>query len=295
MISRPLLQGKRFQRMIFVSLLLGLVGLLFFVPPSYAQFLNEPPMSDEGTRQVPLTLKEAEALEPETFVEDGGLPFDIRGEALREAALSYGARGGLAARSYEIRAELERRAPYLDKVYDFRSLLIPAPSGLLIEPPIVSESLNALLIDSKGTEAAVADRVYDIISNARIVTTGRSWRNYLERSWGVAEPPPDILRPMDEEERAKWIGWVREGWQYGIEQSNMIFEDDLAQLAADFQGMVRYRKLLAQGMVTPPYTLQVERGVTGGGQRMRVGDRAVQLSTMPELVTGAHQWKPASR
>ena len=229
-------------------------------------------------------------IDPET-----SLPFDIRFEAMREAALSYGARGGLAFRTYQIRMELDEKGDYLDKVFDFRQLLIPAPSGLLIEPPIVSENVNAMIIESGGREAAVADRVYNISRNAQITSTARSWRNYLERQWGDVKPPPDILRPNDEEERERWIEWVNEGWEIGIDQANDIFEQDLNQLQAHYMGMVRYRMLLAQGMVSPPYALQVDRGITGGGNNMRVGDRAIEITGMPELMPGTEKWQPASR
>src|SRR5690606_20829081 len=97
--------------------------------------------------------------------EDSGLPFDIREDALREAALSYGARGGLAMRTWEIRRELDMRARYMDKVYDFQQFLIPAPSGLLIEPPIITENVNAMIIEAGGQQAAVSDRIYNIIRN----------------------------------------------------------------------------------------------------------------------------------
>ena len=73
------------------------------------------------------------------------------------------------------------------------------------------------------------------------------------------------------------------------------FEDDLNELTSDFRGMVRYRVLLAQGMISPPYALQVDRGITGGGNMMRVGDRAVQITGVPELITGSDQWQPANR
>ena len=59
--------------------------------------------------------------------------------------------------------------------------------------------------------------------------------------------------------------------------------------------MVRYRLLLSQGMISPPYALQVDRGITGGGEEMRIGDRAVQITGVPELITGYDQWQPASR
>ena len=266
--------------------------------PAAANSAFEPAGSEDGANaSEPPSLYELETI-PKLNTFDGtadALPFDIRGDAVKEAALSYGARGGLAWRTYEIRKELAQRGQYLDKVYDFRQLLIPAPSGLLIEPPIVSEADNAMIIDNKGAEAAVSDRIYHISVNARIVSAPRLWNNYLEREWGEVTPPPDILRPNNEEEREKWVDWVNEGWKRGVEQADEIFEADLHQLVADYQGMVRYRVLLAQGMVSPPYALQVDRGVTGGGNELRVGDRAVQITGMPEFVAGSEQWQPASR
>ena len=223
------------------------------------------------------------------------LPIDIRNDAVREAALSYGARGGLNWRTYYIRQEIETRARYLDKVYDFHQLLIAAPSGLLIEPPVIGESVDAMIIEQGGLQAAVADRVYNIGRNARIVSTSRTWRMYLERQWGEVNPPPDILLPETKEEQAKWDEWFEKGWQAGVDQADQIFQADLNKLSSDYQGMVRYRTLLSQGMVSPPYALQVDRGVTGGGNEMRIGDRNVSITGLPALKPGTQEWSPANR
>lgn len=231
----------------------------------------------------------------EKGIKNTGLPIDIRGDAIKEAAISFGARGGLAKRTYEIRKELDTRQRYLDKVFNFDQLLVAAPSGFLIEPPVVTESMNAMLIDIGGQTAAVSDKIYNIIRNAHIVSVPRTWRTYLEREWGVVIPPPDILLPQNDEEQEVWIENVHKGWALGYEQADEIFREDLARLTSDFEGMVRYRMLLAQGMISPPYALQVDRGVTGGGDEMRIGDRAVQITGVPQLVSGTKQWKPASR
>ena len=115
------------------------------------------------------------------------------------------------------------------------------------------------------------------------------------RDWGDIEPPPDILLPENDEERKIWKELVTEGWEYGIQQANDIFESDLARLIADFEGMVRYRLLLSQGMISAPYALQVDRGITGGPNEMRIGDRAIEITGVPQLITGSEQWQPASR
>jgi defect in organelle trafficking protein DotC len=248
-----------------------------------------PPPSLE---QIKMVEKQKAPAQP---TEQSGMPLDVRNDAMKEAALSYGARGGLAWRTYYIRQEMETRARYMDKVFDFRQLLIPAPSGLLIEPPVIGEAIDAMLIENGGQTAAVADRVYNIGRNARIVSTARTWRAYLERQWGDITPPPDILLPTTSLEMEIWQENIEKGWEAGVEQADEIFQADLNKLASDYNGMVRYRTLLAQGMVSPPYALQTDRGVTGGGNEMRVGDRSVAITGLPQLQTGIQQWQPANR
>jgi len=293
-----MLKTLTYLRKAFLPLFVAIIASALFPPPANADILsNWEAKEDASPDRRPPHLEELQNLPRQNLFDDegGGLPFDIREEALKEAALSYGARGGLAMRTYEIRQELEQRETYMDRVFDFSQLLIPAPSGLLIEPPIITESINAMLIEAGGQQAAVSDRIYNIARNANIVSAPRTWRNYLEREWGVVEEPPDILRPENDEERALWKELVTKGWALGYEQANDIFEEDLNRLMADFQGMVRYRLLLRQGMISPPYALQVDRGVTGGGEEMRIGDRAIQITGVPELVTGFDRWQPASR
>jgi len=267
---------------------------------------------DELLRQENLTKAEvdaaSEAAIPKTLAElqeipgykppkdqKSEMPFDIRKESLKEAALSYGARGGLAARSFEINKNIADRATYMDRVYDFRQLLIAAPSGFMIEPPIISESLKALLIEGDGQKAAVSDAIYKINENVKIVSAPRNWRQYLERTWGPVEEPPEILRPKDEKERADWRENVKRGWLEGYEQADEVFAQDLNRLQSEFAGMVRYRQLLAQGMVSAPFAQQIDRGVTGEDATMRVGDRAVVITGVPQLITESQRWQPANR
>lgn len=286
---------------IFLSFTI-LMASQFVSKKAFAQNVNViTPESDEGdeTRNFdkPMDMNELVNIKKENNVidKDAPLPLEIKADAQKEAALSYGARGGLAWRTWHIRNEMEGRARYLDKVFDFRQLLIPAPSGLLIEPPVIGEAVDAMLIENRGTEAAVADRVLNIGQNSRIVTTARTWRSYLERQWGVIDPPPDILRPSTKVERKIWENNISAGWLKGVEQADEIFQADLNKLVADYQGMVRYRSLLAQGMVSPPYALQVDRGVTGGGNEMRIGDRALSLTELPKLQTGYKEWQSVNR
>jgi len=221
---------------------------------------------------------------------------DMRRDAQREAALSYGARGGLSKRSYQIMEKMSGYEGTLDKVFDFRQLLIKAPSGLLIEPPIVRESLDAMVITDNGTEAAVADQVLKINRQAKIVPTARNWRQYLIMNYETQiTPPPRVLWPKNREEQLEWNTWVAEGWDAGYQQGEEIFNTSLSQLVSDYRGMVRYRMLLAQGKISQPYALHEDRGVTGGRNEMRVGDRALRITGPSQFLTGGDLWKPADR
>lgn len=224
------------------------------------------------------------------------MALDMRRDAQREAALSYGARGGLAKRAYQIQERMADYAGTLDKVFDFRQLLIKAPSGLMIEPPIVSEAIDAMIIESDGNEAAVADQVLKINKQAKIVAAPRDWRQYIVITYATEiPPPPRVLWPKNPDEQNEWNTWVKQGWDAGYAQGEEMFDAGLQNLVADYNGMVRYRLLLAQGKISQPFAMQEDRGVTGGGGEMRVGDRALKITGPSQFLTGANLWKPADR
>ncbi len=244
----------------------------------------------------PLTdLQKQVATDEEEEAGPNAVGLQIRADAQREAALSYGARGGLAFRTFEIQRRLAEYDTSLSKTFDFSRLLISAPSGLLIEPPIISEAQQAVIVNSTGQDAAVADRVYRINRIARIVTASRNWRLYLERDWGRVDPPPAILLPKTEEEKMAWAEYVKQGWEAGVKQAEATFEADLDRMTNNFIGMVRYRELLAQGMISPPYAYADNRGVTGGGSEMRVGDRGITITGQSSLIPKSEIWTPANR
>ena len=274
-----------------IGSLLLLIGLALALGAGAARAADVTPEASPP----PPTLQDLQEQKSGTETKPEVLGLQIRNDAIREAALSYGARGGLAHRTFEIQRRLAEYDMSLGRLFDFTRLLITAPSGLLIEPPIISEAQQAVLVNGGGQEAAVADRVYRINRVARIVTASRNWRLYMERDWGRVDPPPGLLLPKDDEERKQWRLWVSEGWTAGVQQAEETFEADLDRLTNDFVGMVRYRELLAQGMVSPPYALHEDHGVTGGGSEMRVGDRGLTITGPSSLIPRSERWTTAPR
>src|SRR5690625_5667340 len=84
----------------------------------------------------------------------------LRYPALREAALSYGARGGLSYTSRQINRTLQQRAPEFNRVYDFSQVMVPGPDGTMVMPPVISEARDTYEIEDGGRTLRLADSVY---------------------------------------------------------------------------------------------------------------------------------------
>ena len=285
---------KRFAAVFAVCLGIALLAIPQISHATTDQMTDLPPMPPTLEQLQEIKGVEDAFFKPQTKsnTEAEKALMDIRLDSLREAAISYGARGGLAMRQYEIWKQLQRSQTAMTKTFDFRRLLIKAPANLLIEPPIIYESLDAFDVDPSGREAAVSDRIYNINKNARIVAAPRDWRQYLERIWDEVSPPPSVLIPENYAEREAWRKWVAEGWDMGYMQADDILQSDIDRLLRDFTGMVRYRILLSQEKVSAPFAVFEDRGVTGGGRIMRVGDRAIRITGPSVLKPQSEAWRP---
>lgn len=222
----------------------------------------------------------------------------IRQEALRDAALSLGTRGGFAKRTMEIKKSLDARSSQLEQIYNFNSLLISTPTGqsktsqYLIAPPVISEGRNSLKVEG-DSELKIADRVYHIDVQARFITAPPNWRGYLDSTPVESVELPDAsLMPKDGDERESWKQWIAKGWSAGVKQADIVFENNLNRLNRDYSGMVRYRVLLKQNMVSVPFVAENRMGVTGGGEDMAVDSRVLRITAKPSLQAAPEKWKP---
>jgi defect-in-organelle-trafficking protein DotC len=210
----------------------------------------------------------------------------IRIQALRDTALSVGARGGLAWRAAKINAVLLHNERLLYRIFNFNSLLLEQN----ILPPVLTEARNTLSLGGHDT-IRIADRSYQILHQAHFVTAAPNWRDYLWLSFSPPESPDKSLLPRNRVERAVWQRYTKEGWQAGIQQAELIFKENIARLQRDFEGMIRYRTLLAQNMVSPPYVAEMDMGITGGGSDLTAGDRLLRITAFPTLQNNSQDWK----
>lgn len=210
----------------------------------------------------------------------------IRYTGLRDAALSTGARAGLAWRAKHINHIINKHERELDLIYNFTALLLDKN----VLPPVLIE--GRLTLDQTSDEIIrLADRAYAIQSQARFVTMAPTWREYLRMNYSDPGMPDSSLLPRTQSEKEVWDRYLDEGWQIGITQADVIFTENLGRLKRDYEGMVRYRSLLAQKMVSLPFVAEVNLGVTGGANEMAINDRILRITALPEFNTTSKEWE----
>jgi defect-in-organelle-trafficking protein DotC len=210
----------------------------------------------------------------------------LRTQGLREAALSVGARGGLAWRAREINLVLLQNESMLYRLFNFNAMLLDKN----ILPPVLTEGRNTLHLAGSDV-IRLADRTFQILTQARFVTAPPTWRDYLWLSYSTPEIPDKSLLPRTREERFVWKKFILEGWKAGMQQAELIYKENLGRLKRDYEGMIRYRSLLAQNMVSPPFVGQLDMGVTGGGSDLTVNDRILRITALPALQADSRNWK----
>lgn len=228
---------------------------------------------------------------------------NLRAKAMREAAMSYGARSGLLRRTYEIRQTLEKTAAHQDAVYNFAPLMLTDfqveeradMRARLVIPPVIVET-GQTFNQEGGYLIRRREKILKIESNARFVAVPPNWRQYLLRDLGesVATLPHVSLLPRTAGEKADWMKWVEEGYVAGKGQADAIYDSDLNKLNRDIEGMIRYHELVEQKVVSLPYVATRNDGVTGDGNQLNINDVTLRITVMPAFQTNPKDWKPTA-
>lgn len=215
----------------------------------------------------------------------------IRLTALKDTALSLGAQGGLAYQSETINNTLMTENEHLESVFNFRALLLAHN----IQPPVLEEGSQLMHVSDGNDSIRIADQTYRIVEQARFATAPLDWQQYLITHFKKPGVPDKTLLPRDQTEQKVWIFYVRKGWQEGIAQANQIYVENVARLERDYNGMVLYRKLLAEHMVSAPFVASSDLGVTSNSEntQLYINDQVLRITALPKLNPNVNEWKPA--
>lgn len=210
----------------------------------------------------------------------------IKLKALQETGMSLGAQAGLAWSSDHMNERMRKDSSYLDTIFNFNAMMLT--HGVI--PPVLEQGDFSLNL-ADPTTIRVADRTYRIVVQARFATTPPNWREYLWFNYSKPQLPDKSLFPRNKLEAEVWRKAIRVGWERGISQAHAIFQQNLARLKRDYNGMVIYRKLLQAKMISPPFVARTELGVTGSGEDMRINDQVLRIVELPTLQTNSRHWK----
>ena len=211
---------------------------------------------------------------------------EMRRQALEDMASALGSTAGLNYRMNEIRKEVDKKALDLDQRFNFANLIID--NGVL--PPVLEEGL-ANFAQNSDDQVRIADKMYKIVSPAKFVSVYPTWRTYLQFSFPSFEKPPAAYLPQNDAEKVIWDKALKEGWNNGETQAQRLFEASLSRLERDYLGMIKYKMLVKQGLITPTIIAKQNFGVTGGGKEMAINDQVFRISDHSALNPNQKDWK----
>lgn len=210
-------------------------------------------------------------------------------DALREAAIGVGARGGLVHQTKIINQALDELKRKLDTIYDFAPLMIV---GRVI-PPVLTETRD-VYTQGDGANLRLAGRTYKVEAQARFSSRPPNWRDYLYMSYSDDPMPSRILLPHNQDEQEIWKKAVVDGWAKGVHQANEIFTINLNRLNRDYIGMTRYRILALKRMVTMPVVAEQSMPINASGNTMSLDETLLRITALPSFNSDMRDWMPLS-
>ena len=211
----------------------------------------------------------------------------LRLSAIREAGTAIAVQKAVKHRYQQINDDLEKISYELDQVYDFGPLV--EHEGRIL-PPIISEVHNSLQIKS-STESISSQVVYKIIQNARIIPVAPTWRQYLVKNYGAIEDVNKVLLPKTAAEKKIWAQAVEKGWEIGLEQADRLFDANLARLERDYKGLLKFKLLSKQGIVSLPMVAEGEFGIKVGNKTLDVDQKIFRITKASDF-NEAEKWEP---
>lgn len=211
---------------------------------------------------------------------------EIRRKGITDVASALGASAGLAYRMQQLKTKIDQHSTELDNIFNFKKLVIN--NGVL--PPVLTEGL-ANYAQESSDEVRIADKIYKIEKPAKFVSVYPTWRSYLRFDYPTFQPPSNSYLPKTKEEKVIWDNAIREGWKQGVLQANTIFENSYDRLQRDYLGMIKYKILLAEGLITPTIIAKQNLGVTGGGKEMSINDQIFRITDHSALNPNQKDWK----
>lgn len=213
----------------------------------------------------------------------------VKIEALKEAALGIGVKGGLRKQLAHINGVIEKKSRELDTIYDFGNLMIRDR----VVPAVITEARD--LYNQDGAYALrLSGASYKIDQQPRFSSVPPNWRDYL---WfGNADKDDDVsfgnMRPKTDYERQLWREYIGKGWQQGIDQANVMLQYGMDRLNRDLTGMIRFHTFVLQNKITmPAIATQTWAYSAQQNETIAVDETLLRITTLPEFNPAIDKWR----
>lgn len=208
---------------------------------------------------------------------------DVRMQSLEQYAFQSAARQGIKARLLEIEKSITGSARDLDAIYDFGPLLI---KGKVI-PPVITEANDIYNLED-STTIRTSDRIYQIKSQARFSSIASNWRAYMQfptesKAYSSEVFISKALMPENDAEKQVWVAATVKGWDSGVEQANVMLENNFKRLNRDYVGMVRFHEFVLQGKLTMPLISEYDLDNSNDGNTMVLNEQMLKLTQLPQF------------
>lgn len=215
----------------------------------------------------------------------------VRLKTLRQAAFSWGVQEGLYWRYNKIVDLMNNQSIDLHRVFSFNKFIV---DGKMLMPSIIEAS--RVFEQTSQSQVRTVNISYTLDKPARLVPAPPTWRDYLVRRIDKPQKPHDVIFPRTSDESKVWAKAVNDGWESGVKQADDIFHLDLRKMQKEIEGMYRFRKLLAMGVVTMPKFSSSQYSVIAldNGKTININDVIYSITTQSDF-TETDKWEPFFR
>lgn len=212
---------------------------------------------------------------------------NLRCRVIGEAGSTIAFQQGLRWRYSQLENACRRRSNELDRMFDFRPLLI---DGRVL-PPVIRWAGRSMSLHDESSATAV-DATYRIIQPARIVSTAPIWEAYLLKDFDAFDGTLEVM-PRTSDEKTSWRLGVEKGWDEGVAHADEVFDMNMARLVSDYRGMLRFKMLAKAGMLSIPVLAEGRLGVRVGDRTLDVNQTVFRI-TAPAGFRGSQHWTPGT-
>jgi defect-in-organelle-trafficking protein DotC len=214
----------------------------------------------------------------------------LRLKSIRDAVYTVSLQTAVNDEYNKIEQQLEDDEFLVSEVFNFMTPFLLSEGKLM--PPIISEAQDSLNIVS-NTEASASLTTFTIERDARIVSRGLSWRDYLIIEDFPVQKISPLLKPKTEEEAQAWREAQQEGERDGKEQAYLLYTDNVARLTRDVAGSIRFHRLMKQNIITKPILAKGKTLSSVNGKTLSVGNTLYKL-TEHAIYEDESKWKVKS-